>query len=497
MNLNELVLKIADKERFEIKRDLGGMLNKNYLIHFNNEECVFRILIDNLRHKESIEEEYKGIRYSVNGNEYNYRNIDEQIIFSSECLEKNIPVAKVIHHNDNYMITEFIEGREIPDILKSEQNISEVINKYSSSLVSAHNKGIVFGDRWGFNTIIDKKGDIVHFDFDIKLNAEDAKEFEISQAVYYSLLFSRDKDSAVECLKDFLKRNEIKSIYDRNRVIDFLNGHSKYFMEHNTDYGGIELEIERLIESVKPKIKGTSLASENEKTMIFVCNNKRYRVSLDSEVAKPNYYTKFLFENIISSENHNGRALDIGTGNGVYIPILREKGYSYIDGIDINQRAVEFTRKIIEEKNLEKYVRIFEGSFPEDFNSNEEYNFIITNPPQIPTPSDISQENIQLFYTNEGGADGRQTVDKIIINVSRFLKENGNFRMVQADFIGIEKTLELMLDNGLKPKIIDTKKERPGPFTYSRIDYIESLGYKFQKDNNGVYFNLAVINGRK
>lgn len=497
MNLNELVLEIADKERFEIKRDLGGMLNKNCLIHFNNKKCVLRISADNFEHKESIEREYKGIGYSVNGDEYSYRDIDEQIIFSNICLQKNIPVAKIIYHNDNYMITEFIEGREIPDILKSEQNISEIINKYLSSLVSAHNKGIVFGDRWGFNTIIDKEENIIHFDFDIKINTEDAKEFEISQAVYYSLLFSRDKDSAIECLKDFLKKNEIKSMYDRNRVINFLNGHSKYFMEHNIDYGGIELETERLIDGIKPKIKVTSLASEDEKTMIFICNNKRYRISLDSEVAKPNHYTKFLFENILSSENHNGRALDIGIGTGVYIPILREKGYSYIDGIDINQRAVEFTRKIMEEKNLGKYVRIFWGAFPEDFNLDEKYNFIISNPPQIPTPPDISLENTQLVYTNEGGADGRQTVDKIITNVSRFLEEGGNFRMVQADFIGIEKTLEIMLDNGLKPEIIDTKKERPGPFTCSRIDYIESLGYKFQKDNQGAYFNLAVINGEK
>ena len=99
MKVNKLILEIADKKGFEIKRSLGGMLNENYMIYFNNQNYVFRIPIKNLRHKKSIEREYKGIGYYVNGNEYNYRSIEEQVIFSNLCSQKGISVARIIDYS--------------------------------------------------------------------------------------------------------------------------------------------------------------------------------------------------------------------------------------------------------------------------------------------------------------------------------------------------------------------------------------------------------------
>ena len=142
------------------------------------------------------------------------------------------------------MITEFLEGIEIPDLLKSEKNVLEIINKYLFSLILAHNKNIVFGDRWGYNTIINKEGNIINFDFDIKLNTEDSKEFEISQAVYYSLFFSKENKSVLGYLQEFLKREDLNYIYDKNMITKYLEGHSQYFK--GTIYGGIEREICKL-----------------------------------------------------------------------------------------------------------------------------------------------------------------------------------------------------------------------------------------------------------
>ena len=50
---------------------------------------------------------------------------------------------------------------------------------------------------------------------------------------------------------------------DKNKVFEYLNNHAKFF-ENNTKYGGIEREIEKLTNDIKPKTKATSSSLEDE-----------------------------------------------------------------------------------------------------------------------------------------------------------------------------------------------------------------------------------------
>ena len=518
-SLEELLLTTPQKigKRLRHKKDIGGKLNDNYLIgnKESGEEYILRVPKKDPRDVlEEIRKEYEGIGYVTNGNEYRFRNLGEQVSFINLCKQKNIPVADIVDVDKNYMLSEFVKGIDLPNFLRKQKkrrgymlNINTLVfNTYLSSLVSAHQEGIVLGDRWGPNTIVTPQINIIHIDFDIELTAEDAREFELAQGTYYCLLHSKNKGEVVDKLKDFFKRKEVISLYDRTRVSEFLTGHSQYFKAHK-EYGGIESEIDCLSNALKPKAKATSSSTEEEKNTIFICKNKRYRLPLHQEVAKPDHYSQFLAEHIIPAERLWRKALDICMGGGVHIIILAEKGFTRIDGIDINQKAVHLVKELIHSKDLKDIkdsIKIYHGEFPEDFQHlSETYNLIITDPPQIPTPpnlstlQNLSREEKVFYYTNEGGFDGRQVVDKIIRAVPEFLKDNSYFQIVHADFIGIEKTCDLFKKVGLESTITATQKVRPGPLTTSRIDYIESLGYKFQKDNEGPYFDLAVITGKK
>lgn len=507
INLDSILFRISGKlrKKLVLERKLESIFNDNYIIREEktSEKYVLRIPKENLEIKNSIRKEYEGIGYSTNGSGYKFRNLEEQVSFISLCQQKNIPVAIVVDAEKNYMLTEFIEGKELPNILKNLDFIDNInlVDLYLSSLISTHEQNIIMGDRWCYNTIFTPQKKLFHIDFDIELSTDDAREFELSQGLYYSLLYSKNKKEVVNSFKDFFYRKDLTTLYDRTRVIEFLKNHSRYF-HNNQEYGIIEKEIDQIISFLKPKSKITSSATEEEKTMIFIYKNKRCRLPLHPEVAKPNHYTKLLAEHIIladriTNESLTKKALDIGPGNGVYEFILVENGFNHVHGIEINAKAVQLSREFIRSKGLENHVRIFHGKFPDELNEQEKYDLILTNPPQIPTPTGIQRQESSFYLTNEGGSDGREIIDEIILGVPRFLNQRGYFQIVQADFVGIEKTLELMRTVRLEPKITATRKARPGPFTTSRIEYIESLGHKFKKDENGLYFNLAVITGCK
>ncbi len=491
--LIETISKKLGKDFVFTGKTLEGALNDNYLLEDKKSKYVLRIPKENLSQLHLIKEEYRGIGYVTEGSEYKFRNLREQFAFMEKCKQLGIPINEAIDFGENYMLLKFIEGITLEKFLNQTNN-PVIINDYFSTVINAHFKGVVIGDRWGHNTIVTPQQDLVHIDFDIELTAEDAREFEVAQLIYFCILQSRNKEKATSLALDFANREELK-FYDKSRIAEFLTGHCRCFT-NSREYGGIETKIEQIVSQLRTISKSTSSATEKEKTMIFILKNKRYRIPLDSEVAKPDHYTQFLAEYIMPKLG--GSALDIGTGSGVHAVIMVDfYKFNHVDGIDINQSAVELAKQTVASKGLEHAIKIFQGEFPEDFKLNHQYDLIISCPPQIPTPLEVPQEKNCFYFTNEGGYNGRQAVDKIIKNVFPCIKKRGHFQVLHADFIGVEQTCNLLRDSGLSPTITATRKARPGKLTTSRIDYIESLGYKFQKDCNGPYFDLVIITGEK
>lgn len=475
-------------------KTLEGLFNSNIILEDNNKSKYILRMQKQNPVLDNLEAEYRGVGYATNNTGFNLRTINEQLKFMQRCSDLEISVPHIIYVGKNYIITEFVEGQTLEEYLS---NIDDpcILKDHLSIILELHKSNLVMGDRWGPNIIVSPRGKLTNIDFDIELTDEDKMEFEIAQSLYYSMLYPKNKEKAVAIAKEFLACENFSNIYDGNRVADLLKGHVKFFK--NSIVKSIEDKIDELLLYLKPQTQSTSIPAHQEKVMIYMFKDKKYRLFLHPEVAKPNYYTDFLAENIIPIPN--GRALDIGTGSGIHALLLVDYyNYVHVDGIDINPHAVNIAKQLIASKGLVGKISILEGEFPRNFNQEKEiYDLIIAEPPQIPTPPWISIIYNGSYYTNEGGPDGRQTVDKIINSVTSYLKKGGFFQILHADFIGIEQSINNLKKAGLNPINIIKRKTRPGTLTNSRVGYIESLGYKFQRDSEGLFFHLCIINSKK
>lgn len=161
------------------------------------------------------------------------------------------------------------------------------------------------------------------------------------------------------------------------------------------------------INKINAKIKDT--------TFIFYTDNGVFnKKGLD-------YGTRFLLENF-SFENKKS-FLDVGCGCGpigLYIA-MNSKNYC-VDMIDVNDRAINLTKKSIEENKLTN-INVYRSNVYE--NVKNKYDAIITNPP---------------IHA------GKEIVYSIIKNAKNYLNENGELWIVMRKDQGAKSMIKDMKD---------------------------------------------------
>lgn len=90
------------------------------------------------------------------------------------------------------------------------------------------------------------------------------------------------------------------------------------------------------------------------------------------------YGSRLLLESYMKNARNDIRVLDVGCGYGYLGIVIGVLTNSYVDMIDVNERAVHLT-----EKNIKRYKDFKGKAFISDAYENikEKYNVIITNPP--------------------------------------------------------------------------------------------------------------------
>jgi len=252
MNLGSLLIDISQKIGKKLKftdQTLHGALNNNWVVKDKEEKkYVLRIPKENPPQIPLIRDEYEIIGYAKNGSKYRFRTSEEQFSFTEKCFLSGIPVPRTSYSDNKAILREFIEGTTLDNFLKKTNNTS-VIEDYLKTIVKAHEKGIILGDRWGPNTIVAPEKNLVEIDFDIDLTAEDAREFEIAQILSYCLLWSRNKTGAIKSIIDLVNSDKFDGFYDGCRISEFLHGHEEYFRKK--EFGSIKREVENIIFCLK------------------------------------------------------------------------------------------------------------------------------------------------------------------------------------------------------------------------------------------------------
>lgn len=213
------------------------------------------------------------------------------------------------------------------------------------------------------------------------------------------------------------------------------------------------------------------------------------------KVKKGGYLPKsgLILAEIIRNSGVYGKVLDIGTGDlGFLANNLAYCGASEVFAVDLDGSAVEWARKCSNLSHLIKWHNC--DLFP----SHEyDFDFIVSNPPQMPMPSSGSLHDY-------GGANGRETIIRIIEGSRNRLVRGGTLFLLCFDFLGIEyaermqSVFEIARDNGFDAEIISKYPRviRKGGKTEESIVWIKSLypWYSFFLDDNSNYcYNLLVI----
>jgi HemK-related putative methylase len=141
-----------------------------------------------------------------------------------------------------------------------------------------------------------------------------------------------------------------------------------------------------------------------------------------------------------------GEILEIGCGSG----ILCEEAIKYCDsyiGLDINPKAIKYCKKNI--KNP-KASFILSNLF-ENFNNNNKFDLIICNPPYLPEDKGIKDPALY------GGKKGFEIIQRIFLDISNYLKEEGIILLLFSQLTKKEIVDEIILKSGFDFECIDKK----------------------------------------
>lgn len=177
----------------------------------------------------------------------------------------------------------------------------------------------------------------------------------------------------------------------------------------------------------------------------------KYEIKTDDLVYKPAEDTFLLAENL--QINKNNTVLEIGTGSGLVALYAREKS-DKITVSDINFNALEIAEENFKNNGIDDIELVF-GNLYEPF-KNRKFDVILFNTPYLPT-EDEDIINDDLNYAFDGGVDGRKVIDPFLCGLKKHLNEHGKVQMIQSSLSNIEKTFEILENEGFICEI--TKKQ--------------------------------------
>lgn len=158
------------------------------------------------------------------------------------------------------------------------------------------------------------------------------------------------------------------------------------------------------------------------------------------------------------------RVLDLCTGTG-FLALHAARRGAEVTAVDISRRCVAAVR-INALRNGVK-VRALRGCLYEPV-AGERFDFIISNPPYVPSASD-ELPAWGACRAWEGGTDGRLLLDQIIDGAPAHLREGGAVLLTHTALIRAEATVERLEAAGLPAAVADRRRVPLGPVMRERL----------------------------
>lgn len=155
-------------------------------------------------------------------------------------------------------------------------------------------------------------------------------------------------------------------------------------------------------------------------------------LNCDSRALVPRPETEVIVDFILKydKENNKARILDLGTGTGaILLALLAERSNWSGLGIDISNDALFLAIENANIHSLSNRAEFKIGNWCE--NINEEFDYIVSNPPYIPTKDleklEIDVRNYDPHLALDGGEDGLEPYRILFKKLPFILKKGGLF----------------------------------------------------------------------
>ena len=182
---------------------------------------------------------------------------------------------------------------------------------------------------------------------------------------------------------------------------------------------------------------------------------KNARVKLgESDLVYEPAEDSFLLSDAALEEAEPGmRVLEVGTGSGFVSAVLRANFKNIrVIATEINPHAARCARE-----NGVEVIRtdLFRGIKPRS--PETRFDLVLFNPPYLPT-SEEEKVPGWLNYAFDGGASGRETLDRFFDEVKDFLKPGGRILVLISSITGVEAVQEKMEGLGFAVDIVKETK---------------------------------------
>lgn len=186
-----------------------------------------------------------------------------------------------------------------------------------------------------------------------------------------------------------------------------------------------------------------------------------FHVTRDVLIPRPD--TEVLVMELIErARNHAApRILDLGTGSGC-VPITAAVHLPAADitTVDLSPAALEVAQQNAAQHQVEGRIHFLQGDLFVPVSAGAKFDFIVSNPPYIPTgelaglEDDVRKHEPQLAL--DGGPDGLDLIRRLIADLPRFLAEKGTF-LVEIDPPQFSAVQNLLSETGQFEKISSAK----------------------------------------
>jgi release factor glutamine methyltransferase len=190
-----------------------------------------------------------------------------------------------------------------------------------------------------------------------------------------------------------------------------------------------------------------------------------YVFDVYDEVYEPAEDSFFFAENLDVEEG--SAVLDLGAGCGILGVLATEKAGNVL-AVDLNPYAVRCSRANAKLNHVRRKIGFIQTDLFSALSPNAVFDLILFNAPYLPSDEREAASWIERSWV--GGANGRQVVDRFIIEVPSHLKPNGKVLLMQSTLTGVEESLRRFGEQGLRARV---KAERKLPF-FETLTLIEA-----------------------